>query len=141
MATLNATGPRNPIDHFVLARLEAKQLQPSPEIDRRRLIRRLAFDRLGLPPAPSEVEAFIEDKDARAYEKLVDRYLASPPYGERWARHWLDIVRCGESNGFERDLPRPDAWPYRDWVVKALNDDLPYDDFVRLQLAGDMMRL
>lgn len=139
-AVKQAAWPRNPVDAFVLARLEAKGLPPSPEAERRVLIRRLAFDLTGLPPSPAEVEAFVNDRDPKAYEKLVDRYLASPHYGERWARHWLDVVRFGESNGFERDLPRPTAWPYRDWVVKALNDDMPYDEFVRLQLAGDVMK-
>ncbi|MBY0522126.1 MAG: DUF1553 domain-containing protein [Gemmataceae bacterium] len=132
--------PRNAIDHFVLAALEANGLQPSPAAERRVLIRRLSFDLLGLPPAPKDVEAFVKDAHPRAYEKLVDRLLESPHYGERWARHWLDVVRFGESNGFERDLPRPDAWPYRDWVIKSLDDDMPYDEFVRLQLAGDVLR-
>ncbi len=132
--------PRNAIDRFVLAGLEAKGLKPAPEASRRVLIRRLSFDLIGLPPAPSEVEAFVNDADPRAYEKLVDRLLRSPHYGERWARHWLDVVRFGESDGFEHDRERPHAWPYRDWVIQALNDDMPYDDFVRLQLAGDVLR-
>ncbi len=139
-AVKNAAWPRGPIDRFILTTLEAKGLTPSPEAERRPLIRRLSFDLLGLPPAPQEVEAFVNSADPLAYEKLVDRYLASPHYGERWARHWLDVVRFGESNGFERDLPRPNAWPYRDWVVNALNGDVPYDEFVRLQLAGDVLR-
>jgi hypothetical protein len=130
---------RNPVDAFVLARLEAAQLEPAPEADRRTLIRRLSFDLLGLPPAPEEVEAFVRDAAPDAYEKLVERLLASPHHGERWARHWLDVVRFGESNGYERDQPRPNAWPYRDWVVDAFNHDLPYDEFVRLQLAGDVL--
>src|SRR5207344_2111021 len=99
----------------------ARGLEPSSEADRRTLIRRLSFDLLGLPPTPDEVDAFVGDADPRAYEKLVDRLLGSPHYGERWARHWLDIVRFGESDGFERDLPRPNAWPYRDWVVSVFN--------------------
>jgi hypothetical protein len=131
---------RTPVDAFVLAKLEASGLGPAPEADRRTLIRRLSYDLLGLPPAREEVEAFVRDPDPMAYEKLVDRLLASPHYGERWARHWLDVVRFGESNGFERDLPRTTAWPYRDWVVRAFNDDLPYTEFVQLQLAGDMLR-
>ncbi len=131
---------RNPIDAFVLSRLEAHGLHPAPEADRRTLIRRLSFDLLGLPPAPEEVAAFTADTTPDAYERLVERYLASPQYGERWARHWLDVVRFGESNGFEFDEFRTDAWPYRDWVVESLNRDLPYDDFVRLQLAGDVLR-
>jgi Protein of unknown function (DUF1553)/Protein of unknown function (DUF1549)/Concanavalin A-like lectin/glucanases superfamily/Planctomycete cytochrome C len=130
---------RNPIDAFILTRLEKANLSPAPEANRRTLIRRLSFDLLGLPPSPEEIDAFVRDPAADAYERLVDRLLASPHYGERWARHWLDVVRFGESNGFERDLPRFNAWPYRDWVVSALNRDLGYDDFVRLQLAGDLL--
>ncbi|HEV3002878.1 MAG TPA: DUF1549 domain-containing protein, partial [Pirellulales bacterium] len=130
----------SPIDAFVWARLQAAGLRPSAPADRRTLIRRLAFDLLGLPPAPDEVEAFVYDPSPRAYEDLVDRYLASPHYGERWARHWLDVARFGESQGFERDKLRPNAWPYRDWVIAAFNDDMPYDEFVRLQLAGDVLR-
>ncbi len=131
---------RGPLDAFVLERLRAHGLSPSPEADRRTLVRRLSFDLLGLPPTPTEVEAFVADRRPDAYERLVDRLLASPHYGERWARHWLDVGRFGESDGFERDLPRPNAWPYRDWVVSALNADLPYDEFVRRQLAGDALR-
>jgi hypothetical protein len=130
---------RNPIDAFVLNRLEDHGLHPAPEADRRTLIRRLSFDLLGLPPAPEEVAAFTADTAPDAYEHLVERYLASPHYGERWTRHWLDVVRFGESNGFEFDEFRANAWPYRDWVVGALNRDLPYDEFVRLQLAGDVL--
>jgi len=131
---------RNPIDQFVIARLNDAQLTPSPEADRRTLIRRLSFDLLGLPPMPSEINAFISDTSDHAYENLVDRLLASPHYGERWARHWLDIVRFGESNGFEYDQPRDNAWPYRNWVIEALNQDLPYNEFVRMQLAGDILQ-
>src|SRR5206468_7882674 len=104
------------------------------------LIRRLSFDLIGLPPSPEAVNAFVNDSRPGAYRRLVDRLLASPHHGERWGRHWLDIVRFGESDGFERDLPRFNAWPYRDWVVDALNAKLPYDEFVRLQLAGDVLR-
>jgi hypothetical protein len=131
---------RNPIDAFVLQRLEAHGLRPSAAADRRTLIRRLSFDLLGLPPAPAEVEAFVRDERCDAYERLVERYLASPQYGVRWARHWLDVVRFGESNGFEFDEFRPHAYGYRDWLVDALNADLPYDEFARLQLAGDVLR-
>src|SRR5262249_6764862 len=109
----------------------------SPEADRATLIRRLKFDLLGLPPTPEEVAAFVADRDPLAYEKLVDRYLASPQYGERWARHWLDVVRFAESHGFEMNQPRPNAWPYRDYVIRSLNDDKPYDRFVMEQLGGD----
>ncbi|MCA9270462.1 MAG: DUF1549 domain-containing protein, partial [Planctomycetales bacterium] len=115
--------PRSDIDRFVLARLEDAGLSPSPQADRATLIRRLTFDLLGLPPTPEEVQAFVADPDAAAYERLIDRLLASPHYGERWARHWLDVARFGESDGFEYDRPRENAWPYRDWVIQALNDD------------------
>jgi hypothetical protein len=132
--------PSTPIDRFVLAKLDAKALTPSPRADRRTLIRRLTFDLTGLPPSPEEVNAFLADTKPDAYTRVVDRLLTSPAYGERWVRHWLDVVRFGESDGFERDLPRFSAWPYRDWVVAALNRDLPYDEFVRLQLAGDVLQ-
>jgi cytochrome c553 len=127
----------NPVDTFILARLERDGLKPSPPADRRTLLRRLKFDLLGLPPTPEEVESFVSDTSADAYEKLVEKYLASPQYGERWARHWLDVVRFAESHGFETNTTRANAWPYRDWVIRALNDDMPYDRFVYEQLAGD----
>ncbi|HEY1188954.1 MAG TPA: DUF1549 domain-containing protein, partial [Gemmata sp.] len=129
----------NPIDAFVATKLRDSALSPSPEADRRTLIRRLKFDLLGLPPTPEEVHTFVTDRDPNAYEKLVRAYLASPHYGERWARHWLDAVRFAESNGFETNQPRPNAWHYRDYVIKALNDDKPYDVFVQEQLAGDAL--
>lgn len=128
------------IDRFVLRGLGERGLHPTPEADRRTLIRRLSFDLLGLPPTPEEVVAFEQDAAPDAYEKLVERLLASPHYGVRWARHWLDVVRFGESNGFEFDEFRKSAWPYRDWVVNALNEDLPYDEFARLQIAGDVLK-
>ena len=130
----------NPIDAFIHKRLADAKLELSPPADRRTLIRRVYFDLIGLPPSPEEVEAFVNDKAADAYEKVVDRLLASPHYGERWARHWLDVVRFGERDGFERNSPRPNAWPYRDWVIRRLNADMPYDEFVRLQLAGDVLK-
>jgi hypothetical protein len=130
---------RNPIDNFIQARLETAGLKPSPEADRATLIRRLKFDLLGLPPAPEEIDTFVNDPAADAYERLVERYLASPHFGERWARHWLDVVRFAESNGFEMNQPRPNAWPYRDYVIRAFNEDRPYDRFVREQLAGDAL--
>lgn len=136
----NSGWPLNGIDIFVLAGLEAKSLTPAPAAERRTLVRRLYFDLLGLPPTPAEVEAFVQDPAADAYERLVDRLLASPHYGERWGRHWLDVVRFGESHGFEHDEIRRNAWPYRDWVVKAFNDDMPFDEFARLQIAGDVLR-
>ena len=128
---------RNPIDAFVLHRLESEGLAPAPEASRATLIRRLSFDLLGLPPTPEEVDAFLGDDRPDAYERLVDRLLASPHYGERWARHWLDVVRFAETNSFERDSDKPASWRYRDYVVDAFNRDLPYDRFVREQLAGD----
>ena len=129
---------RQPVDDFIAEKLEERNLKMSPEATRRVLIRRLSFNLLGLPPAPTMVDQFVHDERPDAVERLVDELLASPHYGERWARHWLDVVRFGESNGFERDLPRPNAWPYRDWVISALNRDIPYDEFVRWQLAGDL---
>src|SRR5262249_25545033 len=113
---------RNPIDRFVLAVLKEKGLRFSPEADKRTLYRRLSFDLLGLPPEPAEVAAFLADEAPDAYERLVERLLKSPHYGERWGRRWLDIVRFGESQGFERDKLRPNSWPYRDWVIAAFND-------------------
>jgi len=134
-----AAWDRNPIDAYVRVGLSAKKLSPAPEADRRTLVRRLSFDLLGLPPTSAELDRFIRDESPRAYEQLVDRLLDSPHYGERWARHWLDVVRFGESHGFEYNQPRQNAWPYRNWVIDALNRDLPYDEFVRLQIAGDVI--
>ena len=130
---------RNPIDRFISAKLAEEGLDPSPEADRRTLIRRLSLDLTGLPPAIESVSSFIADSDPLAYDRLVDRLLASPHYGERWARHWLDVVRYGETDGFERNSRRMNSWHYRDWVVGALNDDLAYDEFCRRQLAGDTL--
>ena len=128
----------NEIDRFLQARLTEKNLAPAAEADRRTLIRRLSFDLTGLPPTPTEVAAVLADGSSDAYEKLVDRYLASPRYGERWARHWLDIAHYADTHGFERDKLRPNAWRYRDWVIDSLNRDLPYDEFLRQQIAGDV---
>src|SRR5947207_3070194 len=128
---------RNPIDAFVRAQPQAAGVAPAPEADRRTLIRRVTFDLLGLPPTPEEVEAFAADPSPDAYEKVLDRLLASPHYGERWGRHWLDLARYADSNGYEHDEVRPDAWRYRDYVIKSFNDDKPYDRFVLEQLAGD----
>ncbi len=133
----NQSWVRTPIDAFVLARLEEKGLAPSPRADKRALIRRVTFDLTGLPPTPEEINSFIADKSPQAYEKVVKRLLASPRYGERWAQHWLDVVRFGETNGFELDAEREQAWRYRDYVVKSLNDDKPYDRFIVEQIAGD----
>ncbi|HTI50290.1 MAG TPA: DUF1549 domain-containing protein, partial [Planctomycetaceae bacterium] len=132
--------PAGVIDRFVLAQLEAAGLDPSPPADKRTLIRRLSFDLLGLPPEPADVEKFLADESPGAYAELVDRLLDSPHYGERWGRHWLDVARFGESQGFERDRLRAFSWPYRDWVIESFNRDLPYDEFVRLQVAGDVLR-
>lgn len=130
--------PRNAIDHFVLARLEEERLKPSPEADRYTLVRRLYLDLIGLPPTPDEVTAFVQDKSSQAYEKLVDQLLASPHYGERWARRWLDLARYADTNGYEKDRPRS-IWPYRDWVIQALNADMPFDQFTIEQIAGDLL--
>ncbi len=130
--------PRNPIDRFVLARLEKEKLAPSPRADRVTLIRRLSLDLLGLPPTPREIDAFVADRRPDAYDRLVERLLASPHYGECWGRHWLDVARYADTNGYEKDLPRS-IWPYRDWVIDALNRDLPYDQFTIEQLAGDLL--
>src|SRR6266699_2805012 len=130
--------PRNPIDQFVLAKLEAEKLTPSAEADRVTLIRRLTFDLIGLPPTPDEVLQFVADGGPDAYEKLVERLLASPRYGERWGRHWLDVAGYADSNGyFSADSERPLAYRYRDYVVTAFNDDRPIDRFIAEQIAGD----
>ncbi|MST95178.1 MAG: DUF1553 domain-containing protein [Pedosphaera sp.] len=129
--------PANPIDAFLLARLKEKSLDPNPSATRLELIRRATYDLTGLPPTPAEVDAFLADSSAQAWEKLIDRLLESPRYGEKWARHWLDLVRFAESNSYERDGGKPNAWRYRDYVIRSLNADKPYDQFVREQLAGD----
>jgi mono/diheme cytochrome c family protein len=128
----------NPIDAFVRARLKEKKLSPSREADRRTLIRRVTCDLTGLPPTPEEVGAFVADKDARAYEKLVDRLLASPRHGERWARHWLDAIHFADSHGYEHDIGRDNAWRFRDYVIEAFNNDTPWPRFIREQLAADV---
>jgi hypothetical protein len=128
---------QNAIDAFVLAKLEANDLKPAPAADRRTLARRAYYDLIGLPPTNEQLRAFVEDDSPNAWEKLVDTLLASPHYGERWARHWLDLVRYAETNSFERDGQKPNAWKYRDYVIRAFNDDKPYDQFLREQLAGD----
>ncbi|MDG1894502.1 MAG: DUF1549 domain-containing protein [Fuerstiella sp.] len=127
------------IDDFILAKLAEHKLSPSPQADRRTLIRRLSFDLHGLPPTPEAVEAFVDDNDAKAYENLVDRMLESPHYGERFAQHWLDIAHYADTHGFERDKRRDNAWRYRDYVIRALNEDRPYDRFLQEQIAGDVL--
>jgi hypothetical protein len=130
---------KTPIDAFILSVLEKNKLSPSEPADRIHLIRRVTFDLIGLPPTPAEVDAFLRDKSPDAYEKVVDRLLASPHYGERWALKWLDVVRYAETNGFELDADRPHAWRYRDYVIDAFNRDKPYDQFIKEQIAGDEM--
>ncbi len=128
---------RTPIDAFVLARLEEKGLEPAPRADRPTLIRRLSFDLTGLPPRPEDVEEFVRDDSPGAWDKLVDRLLSSPEYGERWARHWMDVVHYAETHGHDEDAIRPHAWPYRDYLIRAFNEDRPYARFVEEQVAGD----
>jgi hypothetical protein len=137
-AVKNAKWVRNPIDRFVLAKLEAEGLQPSAEADKATLLRRVSLDLIGLPPTPAEVDAFLKDRSAHAYEKQVDRLLASPHYGEKWARQWLDGARYADSDGYEKDKPRS-VWFYRDWVINAFNRNLPYNQFIIDQLAGDLL--
>lgn len=135
----SAAWPAQPIDNFILAKLEAAQLAPAPEADRRTLLRRLSFTLTGLPPTPEDVQAFESDTSAEAYARVVGRLLDSPRFGERWARHWLDVVRYSETLGHEFDYPLPNAWRYRDYVMRAINQDLPYDQFIREHLAGDLL--
>lgn len=138
-AVKNEAWVANPIDRFVLAPLEARSIAPSPAADRYTLAKRLWYDLLGLPPETREVDAFVSDTSPDAYQRLVDRLLDSPHFGERWGRHWLDMARYADSDGYEKDNPRPDAWRYRDWVIGAVNADLPLDQFTVEQLAGDLL--
>lgn len=135
----NEEWERNPIDYFVRQKLAEHKLTPSPVADRRTLIRRLFFDLHGLPPTPEQIRDFVESSDPQAYEKLVDQLLESPRYGERWARHWLDVVHYGDTHGYDKDKPRPNAWPYRDYVIRAWNEDKPYARFIEEQIAGDLL--
>ncbi len=128
---------RNDIDRFIAKKQAELQLSPAPEADRHELVRRVYFDLHGLPPTNAQIDAFVQNEDPQAYEKFVDELLASPRYGERWAQHWLDLVRYAESDGYNQDAYRQHAWPYRDYVIRSLNDDMPYDQFVREQIAGD----
>jgi len=132
-------GVTSSVDRFIREKILSEGLLPSPQADRRTLIRRVTFDLLGLPPSPHEVDAFVADTDPMAWENLVERLLASPRYGERWARHWLDVVHYGDTHGYDKDQPRPNAWPYRDYVIRALNTDKPYVRFIEEQIAGDML--
>jgi hypothetical protein len=129
----------NPIDAFILQELRRKQLEPSKPLDRAQLLRRVTYDLTGLPPTPAALDAFLKDSSRDAYEKVVDRLLASPHYGERWASKWLDVVRYADTNGFELDQDRPHAWRYRDYVIRCFNQNKPYDRFVKEQIAGDEM--
>ncbi len=130
---------RNAVDRFILARLESEGLRPAVEADRVTWLRRVSFDLLGLPPTPEQVSAFLKDARGDAYERVVDELLKSPRYGERWAQHWLDVVRYADTHGFEVNTERPNAWPYRDYVIRAFNNDTPYDRFIREQIVGDAM--
>jgi hypothetical protein len=129
----------SPIDDFILATLRSRNLRPSPEADRRTLLRRLTFDLTGLPPTPEELAEFLADPTPQAYEQVVDRLLASPHYGERWARHWMDVAHYAETHGHDQDRPRPNAWPYRDYLIRSFNEDKPYARFVQEQVAGDVL--
>ncbi len=138
----NQRWPKNSIDNFILTRLEQKSLKPAKAADKRTLIRRATFDLIGLPPTSQEIDAFLNDKSPDAFAKVIDRLLASPHYGERWGRHWLDVVRYTDSQdsrgiGGESDVA--ESWRYRDWVIRAFNDDLPYNKFIEQQIAGDLL--
>jgi hypothetical protein len=135
----DAAWVRTPVDAFILAELEKRGLRPAPPADRRTLIRRATFDLTGLPPTPEEIGAFLADRSSDAYEKVVERLLASPAYGERWGRHWLDVARYADSNGLDENVAHGNAWRYRDWVIRCFNEDKPYDRFVTEQLAGDLL--
>jgi hypothetical protein len=136
---LSNVEPNSPIDSWILKRLADESVTPSPLADKSTLLRRLYFDLIGLPPSSDELNAFLQDEDPNAFGKVVDRLLASPRYGERWARHWLDVVHYGDTHGYDKDKPRPNAWPYRDYVIRALNDDRPYSLFIQQQVAGDTL--
>lgn len=135
----NAAWPKTDIDRFVLAKLEEKNIQPVGDAQKRDLIRRATFDLTGLPPSPDVIEAFLKDTSPQAFQRVVDNLLASPAFGENWGRHWLDVARFGESSGKDVNLPYPFAWRYRDWVIEALNLDMPYNEFIKEQIAGDLL--
>ncbi len=138
-AVKDTSWPRTPVDAYILARLEAAGVSPAPQADRRTLLRRVTFDLTGLPPTPAEMDAFLDDTSPEAFARVVDRLLASPRYGERWGRHWLDVVRYADTCGNASDHPVPQAHRYRDWVIRAFQRDMPYDQFLREQIAGDLM--
>ena len=135
----DSSWPQNPVDRFILATLESKQMKPTARADKALLLRRVTFDLIGLPPTPAELESFLKDNSRGAYEKVVDRLLKSPRYGERWARHWLDVVHYADTHGNDQDRIRTNAWPYRDYLVRSFNEDKPYARFVQEQLAGDIL--
>jgi hypothetical protein len=137
---VDAAWPRTDIDRFLLAAMEEAGVKPVADAGREALLRRLSFDLVGLPPTPAEVRGFVADTSADAVDRVVDRLLASPRFGERWARHWLDVARYADSNGKETNVPYPHAWRYRDWVIAAFNDDMAYDDFLKAQIAGDLLK-
>src|SRR5439155_7966010 len=137
----NKRWPKNEIDYFILATIEKAASPPSPRAENSTLLRRASLDLTGLPPTPSDVEDFLHDKSPTAYERVVDRLLASPAFGERWARMWLDIARYADSAGYGSDPLRLNIWPYRDWVISAFNRNLPFDQFTIEQLAGDLLDL
>ena len=139
-AVKNASWVRTPLDAFILAKQESAGVQPNGLATPEKLLRRATFDLIGLAPSPEERETFLKDPSPDAYARLIDRLLSSPRYGERWGRHWLDVVRYAESGGYEFDGFRPGAYHYRDWVIKALNEDMPFDEFARMQLAGDKLK-
>src|SRR5205823_3292046 len=138
-AAIYGSWPRTPIDRFILAKLQAKGLTPAPAADKRTLLRRVTFDLIGLPPTQAEWAAFEADQSPGAYDRVVDRLLASPHYGERWARQWMDLVHYAETHGHDQDRPRPNAWPYRDYLIRSFNSDKPYARFVAEQVAGDVL--
>ncbi len=131
--------PHNDVDRFVLARLESGGLRPTPPAQKHVLLRRATFDLTGLPPTPEQIDAFDRDSSPNAFDKIVDRLLGSPQYGEKWAYHWLDVVRYADTAGENTDHPLPEAWRYRNWVIDAFNHDEPYDQFIREQIAGDLL--
>ena len=135
----NEAWVESPIDRFILARLEKEELQPAAPADRATLLRRATYDLTGLPPSEKEITDFLADDSPKAFEAVVDRLLASPRYGERWGRHWLDVARYADSTGNDEDHRYPYAWRYRDYVISAFNQDMPYDQFVREQVAGDLL--
>ena len=138
-AAPNRAWVRNPIDSFIAAKLDTEKIAPSPEAGKNTLLRRVSLDLTGLPPTPAEVDAFVNDTRPDAYERLVDRLMDSPHYGEKWARPWLDLARYADSDGYEKDLSRPWAWRYRQWVIEALNRNMPFDEFTVEQIAGDLL--